>query len=128
MCAAGRHSEVLAELAALLAEFPSLRAAIIGRWVEYVMRLCATDAFALEGYALFRASHFPEHLESAGAAASVEVARGCWHKVLSDFSDQHIQVVEACNLLGQFELVAERYTSAPWLRGSSHVSNGNRGA
>jgi hypothetical protein len=112
---AGRHEHVVAELERLLAMFSTLRAAIIGRWIDYVMRLCASDVFALEPYVQLRERVFPDHSESAAAAASAEVARGNYRDVVERFPEQHVQFVEACNLLGDFELVASRYTDAPWL-------------
>jgi hypothetical protein len=113
--AAGRHQQVVGELERLLQSAPTLRAAIIGRWIDYVMRLCAADVFSLDPYLSLRERAFPNHGESAAATASAEVARGHFHNVLGHFSDQHLQFVEACNLLGDFELVAKRYAAAPWL-------------
>jgi hypothetical protein len=114
--AAGRHQHVLGEIRRLARDVPTLRNTIIGRWTEYVNQLCKSDADALSGYLELRDELFPAHMESAAAAASAEIARGNFQRVLDHFPEQHLQVIEANQLLGQFERVVERYACAPWLR------------
>jgi hypothetical protein len=114
--AAGRHDHVLAEIRRLKSTMPELERAIVARWTEYVNRLCAFDADALSGYLDLRDDLFRDHQESATAAAAAELARGNFARVLERFPEQHLQMIEAFSLLGQFEQVVERYGCAPWLR------------
>jgi hypothetical protein len=111
-----RHADVLAKLRALMSATPALRSAIIDRWTEYVHQLCLEDAFPLDGYIALRDAEFGDHQGSAATAASAELARGRFRAVLERFPDQHLHAVEAHNLLGEFEAVAEGYVNAPWLR------------
>jgi serine/threonine protein kinase len=112
---AGRHDEVLAELRRLLRGAPELAGTIINRWTEYVNRLYTSDSAMLASYIALRNEEFPHHLESAAAAAAAEIAGGNFRRVLEAFPEQHVQVVHALNLLGQFETVVERYACAPWI-------------
>ncbi len=112
----GRHADVIAKLEDLLSATPALRSAIIDRWTEYVNRLCAEDSVALDGYVALRDEEFGDHQGSASAAAGAEIACGRFRAVLERFPDQHLHVVDAYNLLGDFEAVVDRYVNAPWLR------------
>jgi tRNA A-37 threonylcarbamoyl transferase component Bud32 len=113
---AGRHADVVAEIRRLLRSVPELKNALLNRFTEYVNRLCTSDADALTGYIELRNSAFPDDAASAATAASAEIARGNFEYVLERFPEQHIQVVHALNLIGNFEAVVDRYACAPWLR------------
>jgi hypothetical protein len=119
-----RHHDVISELRRLLAEAPRLRHAVIDRWTEYVNRLCGWDAAAIDGYVELRDEAFGDHGGSAATAAAAELARGRFRTVLERFPEQHLHVVEAHNLLGEFEAVVEGYVKAPWLRDMALVRLG----
>lgn len=118
---AGQHREVIAHLRELL-QVSSLREPVIDRWAEYTTRLCPRDIGALPTYLELRTAYFSEHLESASAMAAAKVAMGHWEEVVERFSEQHIPLVEACNSLGKFELIAERYSSVQWISDFAHLN------
>lgn len=113
---AGRHREVVDELRRLLSDVPLVKAHAINRWEEYVMSLCGSDMAPLGIYADLRDALFPDHPASAATAAQLENARGNWQLVLEHYSDQHVEFVQACNELGEFQRVCDRYPNIDWIR------------
>ncbi|HEV8245222.1 MAG TPA: hypothetical protein VGP93_05615, partial [Polyangiaceae bacterium] len=113
---AREHEKVVAELERLLHGVPALRTTIINRWADYVERLCRSDVMAVDIYAKLREAEFPEHLESASAAASAALSSGRWREVVERFPEQHMHFAEAASLLGDFESVVERYRKGTFYR------------
>jgi hypothetical protein len=113
---AGRHNEVVEALEQLYSAGSSTRGLTIHRWVRYVTQLISADPLELVPYVELLNRVFPKHVESATAAAAALVALGKWQVVLDEYTDQHVQFVAACNLLGEFELVVKAYSDVPWLR------------
>lgn len=118
---ARRHREVVSELDRLLTAVPVVREAVISRWAEYVNTLCVEDLAPLALYAELRDQRFPEHEPSRAAAAALEVARGNWRTVVDHYGENHVSFVQASNLLGEFQRVAERYPSVGWIRNMARI-------
>jgi serine/threonine protein kinase/tetratricopeptide (TPR) repeat protein len=112
---AGHHQRVVDELSALLDYTPSVRALVIDRWVQYVNSLCGSDSTPLDDYACLRESHFADDPGSAATAATLELGRGNFRRVVDGFPDQHPPRFEALCALGEFARASESYRTIPWM-------------
>jgi hypothetical protein len=89
--------------------------------VQYVNSLCGSDSAPLDDYAGLRERHFADDPRSAAAAATLELGRGNFRRVVDDFPEQHPPRLEALCALGEFTRASEAYRGIPWMYELSEI-------